>query len=88
VVSRCYLCGRSTQRELVTAENWWGNDLALVEHVPAWVCQNCGEMYFDAETSRGLDRLHQEPPIVQRIVSVPVYAYAEANGDGTHVLDV
>lgn len=85
MVTRCYLCGRSTQRELVTAKNWWGNDFALVEHVPAWICQNCGEVYFDAETSRTLDQLRQEPPVAQHLVSVPVYAYAGTNGDGTRV---
>jgi YgiT-type zinc finger domain-containing protein len=50
MVTRCYFCGGETARQLVRAENWWGGELALVENVPAWVCQVCGEKYYDADT--------------------------------------
>jgi YgiT-type zinc finger domain-containing protein len=63
---------------VVTAESWWGDELALVENVPAWVCEDCGEQYFDAETSQHLDRLRQSPPPVARTVAVPVYAFPAA----------
>ena len=72
-VTRCYLCGGQTALQRVTAENWWGDQLALVEDVPAWVCEQCGEQYFDAETSRQLDRLWDQPP--RRKVQVPVYSF-------------
>src|SRR5438105_14338762 len=52
MVTRCYLCGGRTERREVTAENWWGDARALVVHVPAWVCQRCGEVYFDTDRSR------------------------------------
>src|SRR5437867_76355 len=26
MVTRCYLCGGATERRLVTAENWWGEE--------------------------------------------------------------
>jgi YgiT-type zinc finger domain-containing protein len=77
MVTRCYLCGGRTELGRVTAENWWGGDLALVEDVPAWVCEDCGEAYFDAETCRELDRLRQVPPPARRTVEVPVYAYPQ-----------
>ena len=75
MVTRCYLCGGATEHRAVTAENWWGDQLSLVESVPAWVCQQCGEAYFDAETSLELDRLRQTPPREIRIVQVPVYPF-------------
>ncbi len=74
MVTQCYLCGGATKRQEITAENWWGEQLALVEDVPAWVCQQCGEQYFDAETSRQLDRLRQAPPPAIKTVPVPVYS--------------
>jgi YgiT-type zinc finger domain-containing protein len=76
MISRCYLCGGGTEQRLVTAENWWGDDLALVENVPAWVCKDCGEKYFDAETCKQLDELRRKPPDAQRTVAVPVYTFA------------
>ena len=35
MVTRCYLCGGKTELRRITAENWWGDQLALVENVPA-----------------------------------------------------
>lgn len=78
MVTRCYFCGGSTALDYVTVENGWGESRALVENVPAQVCQQCGEEYFDAATCRVLDQLRQHPPRAKRIVQLPVYAYQEA----------
>jgi len=59
---QCYLCGGTPEFRRVTAENWWGEQLVLVENVPAWVCRNCGEQHFDAVTCRSLDALRAAPP--------------------------
>ncbi|MBI3947044.1 MAG: type II toxin-antitoxin system MqsA family antitoxin [Armatimonadetes bacterium] len=77
MVTRCYLCGGSTAVRRVTVENWWGDALALVENVPAAVCEECGEVYLDAETCRALDRLRQAPPREHRTLEVPVYVLDE-----------
>lgn len=76
MVTKCYLCGGKTERRNVTAENWWGDELALVENVPAWVCGDCDEPYFDAATSKQLDQMRQKPPAEQRTMKVPVYTFA------------
>jgi YgiT-type zinc finger domain-containing protein len=78
MISRCYLCGGATEHRLVTAENWWGDDLALVENVPASVCSNCGEKYFDANICKQLDELRRKPPAAQRTVEVPIYEFESA----------
>lgn len=79
MVTRCYLCGGKVIRKRVTAENWWGDVLALIEDVPAMVCEQCGEVYFDSETAKELERLRQSAPKVQRTVKVPVYSYPRAS---------
>ncbi|MSQ28311.1 MAG: type II toxin-antitoxin system MqsA family antitoxin [Dehalococcoidia bacterium] len=76
MITRCYFCGGTLAYRIVTAENWWGSDLALVEGVPGWVCDICGEVYFDAETSLRLDELRRSPPAKQRILEVPVFAFS------------
>jgi len=35
MVARCYLCGGRTEHGDATAENWWGDELTLMDHVPA-----------------------------------------------------
>jgi YgiT-type zinc finger domain-containing protein len=51
----------------VTAENWWGDSPALVQNVPALVCRNCGEVYFEADVCRKLDELRAAPPSALKI---------------------
>lgn len=72
----CYLCGGSTERREVTAQNWWGTELTLVTGVPAEVCTQCGEQYFDADIAVALDRLHDSGQRPERMRSVPEYTFA------------
>jgi hypothetical protein len=48
----------------------------VIENVPALVCEECGEKYFDAETALKLDEfLYETKP--DRIIQVPVFEYKE-----------
>jgi YgiT-type zinc finger domain-containing protein len=78
MVTRCHLCGGTTEPQRVTAENWWGDQLSLVENVPAWVCSNCGEKYFTADICKQLDQLRRKPPEAKRTLEVPVYLFSPA----------
>ena len=78
MVTRCYLCGGSTAKKRVTAENWWGEELVLVQDVPAWVCETCGEAYFEADVCLELDRLRESPPPTLKTLQVPVYGFSES----------
>ena len=77
---QCYLCSGILEPGYVTAENWWGEELALIENVPALICQNCGEPVFDAATCKKLDELRKDPAPKTR--EVPVYSFvAEATAE-------
>jgi len=80
MLTRCYFCGGKIESRRVTAENWWGEQLALVEKVPASVCMNCGEAYFDAETCKQLDHLRSAPPPALKTVEIPVYPFSAQKG--------
>ncbi len=75
MIKKCFLCGGKTTKKLITAENWWGNDLTLIENVPSWVCDNCGEQYFEPEVCEELDRLRKAPPANKKIIQIPVYNF-------------
>lgn len=72
----CCMCGGQTESRLVTAQNWWGEELTLITGVPAEVCTRCGEEHFDAATTEALDRLHQSARQPERVRQVKEYAYA------------
>jgi YgiT-type zinc finger domain-containing protein len=51
-----------------------GNTTVVFKHVPAEVCENCGEAYLDASTTRHL--LHVVEEAVRIGVQVDVRQYA------------
>lgn len=81
MVSKCYLCGGSTTEQVVTAENWWGEHLTLIKNVPAWVCTQCGEKYFDSPVCKALDTMRKKPGEPTASLEVPVYFFRGLTAD-------
>ena len=77
MVTKCFQCGSRPVKKLVITENWWGDTFTLIENVPAWVCENCGEQYFDSKVIEELDKIKDRPPKAKRIIEVPVYNYGQ-----------
>ncbi len=75
MIKKCFLCGGKMTKKLVTAENWWGEKLTLIENVPAWVCENCGEQYFEPEVCEKLDHMREVPPATKKVMQIPVYNF-------------
>ena len=75
MISRCLMCGGKTVKKIVTTEYWWGEKLTLIENVPAWVCDTCGEQFFEPDVCKELDRLRDIPPVVKKTIKVPVYNF-------------
>ena len=49
VSSVCNVCQGNLHQELVTYTQWYEGRLVIVENVPAWVCGQCGETYYDPD---------------------------------------
>jgi YgiT-type zinc finger domain-containing protein len=47
----------SVSRTGVRSAFWHGDQLVVVEEIPALVCEDCGEQYFDDQTVVQLDLL-------------------------------
>ena len=76
----CDICGGELLHNQTTdLEVWWKGELIVCRGLPADVCSQCGEAYFSAEVSEGLDRFlaehHRHRPT--RYIPVPEYS-AEA----------
>ncbi len=57
---KCYICGSKLKRQKVDIARYWGKDLIALNDVPALVCQQCGERYFEARVSHKIDQKIQE----------------------------
>ncbi len=72
MMTECYFCkGRVTQTH-VAVDFRWGDTLKVIEHVPAGVCQQCGERYFQANVYKVMEQLAatQTKPDAQLTVDV------------------
>lgn len=75
-MSKCEVCGGSEFRREEVEEVFHVNGhYALVEHIPATVCMQCGEKTFDAETAEGIRKMLHEPHQPTRSVAMDVFAY-------------
>nr|WP_246175875.1 type II toxin-antitoxin system MqsA family antitoxin [Roseovarius bejariae] len=83
-LSGCTSCGGGTlRRDRVKTALWRGEDLVVIEDIPALVCIRCGERYFEDETAMALDMMQagqgaQGRP--RRSLSVPVYGFTAPEG--------
>lgn len=55
-MTKCYLCEGKLKKQHVNIVRYWGKELVALNDVPALVCQQCGERYFDAKVSRKIDQ--------------------------------
>jgi YgiT-type zinc finger domain-containing protein len=74
----CSYCEGRVQERLVTKACWWGEQLiALVENVPAGVCEQCGERYYKAEVLKQIETILRERKDFRR-VELPLAEYVPA----------
>ena len=74
---RCVCCKIGETRPLrVTVEKYSdaGELVALIQNVPAEVCEHCGEEYYQAGDWANVERLIAEGEAPTRITRIPVYA--------------
>jgi YgiT-type zinc finger domain-containing protein len=67
---RCDVCGNTLfRKESVDEVFQVEKQLVMVDHVPALVCERCGEKNFDRETVEWVRRaIHEEHPPSRKIV--------------------
>ena len=74
---KCEVCGTGERREKLIRYSLDMEDrLVVVEHVPASVCDHCGETTLSPEVVERLQHTiwHSRPPV--RILETPVYEFA------------
>jgi YgiT-type zinc finger domain-containing protein len=77
IPSPCPRCENLLQPARVKTAIWQGERLFVVEDVPAQVCDNCLEQYYDEQVTDILRRMTEQgfPSIrVKREILVPVFS--------------
>jgi YgiT-type zinc finger domain-containing protein len=78
MITECYFCKGKVIEAKTEVDFRWGKKLKVLKNVPARVCQQCGEKYFDATIYKAMERL-----VIRRVkpsarMSVDVVQFKEA----------
>jgi len=75
---KCVFCGGETEKRTVTFSYEEDDKHFLVEHVPAEVCERCGEKTYSPEVTEELQKFAKDQFKPVKKLEVPVFDFAEA----------
>lgn len=76
-MTECQLCKGEVVYKRVDVQRKRHNRLVIITDVPAHVCKQCGEQYFDADVALEMDRINKATWVPgEKMVQVPVRPYA------------
>ena len=68
----CYFCGGLVEEKTISYMRKWKGEYILIENVPAGVCNQCGERYFEALVAEKMDELMRQEGEISCRISIPV----------------
>lgn len=75
---RCDFCPGGRLRSQQVREYYRaGKGLVVIEKVPAYVCNKCGERYYDARVARQMRQLAQKGTRAKTKISFPLIRFQE-----------
>ncbi len=77
----CYFCRGTIEQRTVDVDFRWGKKLKLIRRVPASVCRQCGERYFDADVYKAMEGLARSRRKPSARVAVDVLEFRAAVGE-------
>ena len=72
---KCEFCEGEVEERIVLAQFRFNGQTTYIENVPAWVCNRCGEQYFDAPVYKQLERIAQQRDRIRRVITFPLAQY-------------
>ncbi len=57
MITECYFCKGKVIEAKTEVDFRWGKKLKVLKDVPARVCQQCGERYFQAAVYKAMEKL-------------------------------
>ena len=76
---RCKDCGSETEEKVVQAALRAARGWLILEDIPARVCKQCGEQFYDDQTAEKIERITTDPAAkAVREITVPVFSLANS----------
>lgn len=77
-MKECYFCKGKLVQQNVKVDFRWGQKLKIIENVPARVCQQCGEQYFQSGVYKAMEKLAASRKKPAARLTVDVFRFKEA----------
>ena len=68
----CYFCKGAIENVTIDYMASRQNEYVLVKDVRAQKCRQCGELYFDYESSKQIDEALEKAPLAEEHLTVPI----------------
>jgi len=75
----CEFCSGKVEPRVIRARFLFKGDALYIDHVPAWVCKQCGECYYDAPVYKRLERIARQRKRIKQTISFPLAEYSMAD---------
>ena len=70
---KCFMCKGETESKFVNYLVDIDNNIIIIKEVPAHVCKQCGERYFDNDVMKNLEKIIDEVKRVSMEISIVNY---------------
>lgn len=70
---KCFMCKGETEKKLVNYLVDIDNTIIIIKEVPANVCKQCGERYFDNDVMKNIEKIIDEVKKVSIEISIVNY---------------
>jgi len=74
-ISTCYYCGRNLHEGTTIFHEYDQEDYCIIEDVPARICTQCGERYYDSRVLEQIELIVKAKKSADREITVPVFKY-------------
>ncbi len=75
----CEFCDGEIKRHRILARFSYKGETIYVDDVPAWVCNKCGEQYFDALVYKQLEDIAKHRASIKKRIYFPLAEYKIAH---------
>ncbi len=75
-MKQCRFCGGELHEQLTTFLHEHNGQVRVIRHVPALVCEQCGEKEYTQETTHQILTFLKQPSLPAEILQVPAYDMA------------
>ncbi|MCI0620857.1 MAG: type II toxin-antitoxin system MqsA family antitoxin [Acidobacteria bacterium] len=79
---KCEYCEGVVKAAVVRVPFHYRKETIYVDHVPVWLCGQCGEIYYEAAVYKRLEKIAANRSAIKKSITFPLADYVMAESLG------